>query len=460
MSTSISSSRLTGLTLLIAIAFFMEQLDSTIAVTAIHNIANSLSVQATTITMAMAIYLMTLAIFLPVGGWLSKNYGCKPTLLFSIVLFAVGSIGCGLSTNISMFMGSELLQGIGGALMVPVGRLFVIQNSQKEDLARRISILIWPGLVAPIFGPSVGAFITTYYSWHWIFFINVPIALCLLALVFYFLPADNREVTRSDFDWLGFFLSTGTLTLGLGCLDWLSDFGVDSALPWGLLVGSVLFGAMLVTHIKKSLHPIVSVESWIRDDNFKWTLVAGSFCRCAVSGLPILIPLYLQSELGLSLIMSGNIVLVMFVGNFLMKPFTTTILSRFGFKKPLILASIISSLAIIGCSMSMNDIHSIYIMLFLVGAMRSLQFSLYSTLAFSELPKKLLNGANVLNNLSSQIAFSVGIALISVFMSLGGGLPSSSMNSAALPFYGLAFIGLVPLLFLRMIQNNYGNSVR
>ena len=140
MSTSISSSRLTGLTLLIAIAFFMEQLDSTIAVTAIHNIANSLSVQATTITMAMAIYLMTLAIFLPVGGWLSKNYGCKPTLLFSIVLFAVGSIGCGLSTNISMFMGSELLQGIGGALMVPVGRLFVIQNSQKEDLYQSVKL--------------------------------------------------------------------------------------------------------------------------------------------------------------------------------------------------------------------------------------------------------------------------------------------------------------------------------
>ncbi|EAR56758.1 probable transporter [Photobacterium sp. SKA34] len=462
MNTSLSSNRLTGLTLLIAIAFFMEQLDSTIAVTAINNIANDLSVHSTTITMAIAVYIMTLAIFLPIGGWSAKNFGCKNTFLFAIILFTIGSFGCGFSNNIYLFLSSEVVQGIGAALMVPVGRLFVIQNSKKSELAKRISILVWPGLIAPIFGPSLGAYITTYYSWHWIFFINIPIAIILFFLAWYFLPTENiNKQSRIKLDSLGFLLSSLMLVMGLGSLDWLSNFGINRIIPWALLTSSIIFGTLLNNHISKSESPIFSLAPWKNDKNFKHTLISGSICRAALSGLPILIPLFLQSELGLSMIESGNIILTMFAGNLLMKTFTTSIITKCGFKKPLIISSLISTLSILGCWYGQHNILFICVMLFLIGCMRSLQFSLYNTLAFSELPKPFLNSANVLNNLFTQISFAIGITLVSIFIRLGSNSNVvSSSHISILPFLGFALLALLPLMFLCFIHKDYGNSVR
>ncbi|PSW82168.1 MFS transporter [Photobacterium angustum] len=461
MNNSLSSNRLTGLTLLIAIAFFMEQLDSTIAVTAINNIADDLSVHSTTITMAIAVYIMTLAIFLPIGGWSAKKFGCKNTFLSAIILFTVGSLGCGFSNNIYLFLSSEIVQGVGAALMVPVGRLFVIQNSKKSELAKRISILVWPGLIAPIFGPSLGAYITTYYSWHWIFFINIPIAMILFVLAWYFLPTEyiNKQ-SRIKLDSLGFLLSSLMLVMGLGSLDWLSNFGINNIVPWGLLTSSVILGVLLNHHISKSKSPIISLAPWNNDVNFKHTLISGSICRAALSGLPILIPLFLQYELGLSMIESGNIILTMFAGNLLMKIFTTSIITKCGFKKPLIISSLISALSILGCWYGQHNILYICVMLFLIGCMRSLQFSLYNTLAFSELPKPYLNSANVLNNLFTQISFAMGITLVSIFIRLGSDSGLISSNISILPFLGFASLALLPLFFLLFIEKDYGNSVR
>jgi MFS family permease len=467
MKPILSSTRLTALTLLVAVAFFMEQLDSTIAVTAIPNIAHSLNVHTTNITMAMAVYLLSLAIFLPIGGWLAKNFGTKPVLLIAITLFASGSLSCGLSQHFYTFMFSEFLQGIGGALMVPVGRLFVMQNCEKKQFIKMISILVWPGLMAPVLGPPIGGWLTTHLSWHWLFFVNIPIAGLLFILIFIFFPTPHStELTQSKFDWKGFALSTITFGSGLGFLDWISDVGLNHPLPWLLLIFTIVMGYSLVRHVTKKKNPIISFEALENCVCFRIATISGCLFRCAIGGFPLLIPLFLQSQLGLSLVDSGSVVVMMFLGNLTMKPFTTKIIIHFGFKWPLIIATVISALSILTCWFGKHSLIVIAIALFINGLMRSMQFSGFNTLAFSDVPKSQLNGANVFNNLINQSSFAIGIALVSVLMRVGdtGGVQSHALtlNSGSLEtaFYGLTFLALLPLLSLNRLRSSDGSHVR
>lgn len=464
MNAPMKHTTLRNLTLLIAVTFFMEMLDSTIAVTAIPKMALSFGVHATEVTMAMAIYLLSIAVFLPLGGWLTKNLGAKSVFLLAVGLFAGGSLLCGLSTNIKFFMGAEFLQGAGSALMVPVGRLFVMQYCEKSQFVKMMSLLVWPGLVAPVLGPPVGAWITTHFSWHWLFFVNVPVALVVIVLTALFFPKTQKaQLEPSPFDGLGFFYSACTFIFGLGFLDWISIVGINHPMPWALLVLSLGMGWRLFTHSAKTQTPIVSFVSCKSTFSYRIALISGSLFRCSVGGFPLLVPLFLQSQLGLSLIDSGNIVLLMFLGNLTMKPFTTTIMMRLGFKWPLIVATAISALSILSCWLGKDHLWIIGVALFINGLMRSLQFSGFNTLTFSDVPKPQLNGANVLSNLVNQSSFAIGIALVSVFMRMGetsSAAHTISGQSMMMAFIGLSVLALLPILNLLRLRASDGNSVR
>ena len=467
MIKKISHTHLKGLTLLVAVAFFMEQLDSTIAVTALPNIAHTFNVHVTNVTIAMALYLLSLAIFLPIGGWLTRNIGPKRTLLTAISLFMLGSLACGLSKNIHFFMFAECLQGIGGALMVPVGRLFVMQHCEKQQFVKMMSLLVWPGLIAPVLGPPLGAWITTHLSWHWLFFVNVPIAVILFTLTGIFFPtASNNELTKTPFDWFGFLLTTLTFGSGLVFLDWISQAGLQQWQPWGFFILAIIASVLLIRHVQRHEPPILSIDAWKSTFGFRISIVSGCLFRCSIGGFPLLIPIFLQTQLGLSLIDSGTFVLMLFLGNVAMKPFTTKILMNWGFKWPLLISTGISALSIIGCWLGQSNIYLVGFALFINGLMRSLQFSGFNTLTFSDVPKQELNSANILNNLVNQSSFAVGIALISVFMRFGQhstsltAMPHSYSSGLSVTFWGLTVLAILPLFGLVRLRSIDGMTVR
>ena len=229
-----------GITLLVAGTLFMENLDSTIVVTSLPQMAASFGVEPVDVTVGIMAYMLTLAVFIPVSGWIADRIGVRTTFSLAIATFIVGSILCSLSTNIVFYAFAEFVQGMGGAMMVPVGRLAVLRTTEKHDLTRAISAITWPALTAPILGPPLGGFLTHYFSWHWIFLVNVPIGIVALIVALKLIPAGTTEPAR-PFDWLGFVLTGSAGVSVIYAIDLLSRGQASPAHMCGAFALAVAF---------------------------------------------------------------------------------------------------------------------------------------------------------------------------------------------------------------------------
>ena len=207
----ISARKASLIAMLVAGAFFMENLDGTVIATALPQMGNSFHVSPVDLNMGMTAYLLMLAVFIPISGWVADRFGARTVFAAAIAVFTVSSILCGLSGGLWQFTGARIIQGIGGAMMVPVGRLVVLRTTEKHNLVRSIAYITWPGLVAPILGPPVGGFITTYASWHWIFFLNVPLGVIGITLAVLWIT-NSKADQHKPFDWTGFGLSSTACT--------------------------------------------------------------------------------------------------------------------------------------------------------------------------------------------------------------------------------------------------------
>lgn len=461
--TSTSQRRSTLIALLVAVTFFMENLDATVIATALPDIAKTFGVGAVDVNIGMSAYMLAVAVFIPISGWLADRFGSRRVFGSAIVLFSVSSLLCGWSDSLQTFVAARVLQGISGAMMVPVGRLAVLRSTEKKDLVRAISFITWPGLVAPILGPPVGGFIVTHASWPWIFYLNLPLGLLALIATLMLIPKHD-EVTARTFDFSGFLL------VGVASAALLYGVELPRQSRGNLLQGLLLCGAGLMLgafawrHMRRHAQPLLALGV-VSVRTFSVCLCGGSIFRVAISTLPFLLPLMFQLAFGLSAFDAGLLVLAVFAGNLAMKPFTTWVMQRWGFRPVLMINGILGVLAIAACAL-LDERMSwalILFILFVGGLSRSMQFTLFNTLGFADIPKAQMSDASTLFSLFFQLSMAMGVAigalLLRFAMSFHGNTGQAATADFQLTFLLVAVIAGVALLDNLRLPPQAGESV-
>jgi len=443
----LANSRVSAVALLVAGAFFMENLDGTVIVTALPQMARSFGVHPVDLNIGVSAYLFTLAVLIPASGWMADRFGTRPVFTWAIVIFTGASILCGLCHNLTAFTCARILQGAGGAMMVPVGRLAVLRTAKKHELISAIATITWPALAAPVLGPPLGGFITTYASWHWVFFLNVPLGLIAFIWALRLLPKEEPEASL-PFDGVGFVLSGGACFALIYSLERVSRGPGSWLLTSLLLVGAGLFGMAARFHFRRQAHPLIDFRS-LRIPSYLVTLRGGSLFRMAISAVPFLLPLLFQIGFGLSPFASGLLVLSVFAGNLVMKSLTTPILRRFPFRTTMLVNGTLNAATLFGCALltPATPLPLIAALLFVSGLTRSMQFTAYNTLAFADVPEDLMSGANTLFNMVVQMGMAMGIALGAVALRIAALFGPAAPGIIPMAHFHFAFviIGVVAL---------------
>ncbi|WMJ71338.1 MFS transporter [Stenotrophomonas sp. 24(2023)] len=451
--------------LLVATAFFMENLDGTVITTAIPSMAGDFAVAPTDLGLGISAYLLTLGVFIPISGWVAERFGSRRVFCAALLLFTVASLACALADTLPVFVALRVLQGVGGAMMVPVGRLVLLRSTPQHDLMRITSMLIWPGLFAPVLGPPLGGFITEHASWRWIFYLNIPIGVAALIAAWLLIPAEEDHVRR-PFDWKGF----AWIGTGVACVLWSAELCAKPVLPvqqiaLGLGVGTALL-VLGVRHLKRHPHPMLSLQP-LEQDTFAANIFGGSLFRMSVGAVPFVLPLMFQVGYGLDAFRAGQLLLVVFAGNLAMKLFTTRILRRFGLRPVLVWNGLINTLALAACAFLGPHLAfwQMAVVLFIGGLSRSLQFTALNTLAFAGMPKAAMSTANALFSTASQLALGLGVTLGAIALRLGEWItPLLALDCVPGMAYRLAFavvalVSLVAMLDVLHLDRDVGQAV-
>lgn len=445
--------------LLVAGAFFMENLDATVIVTALPQMAETFGVAPVDVNIGITAYLLAMAVFIPASGWVADRYGHRRVFCAAVAVFTLASLLCALSATLAQFTAARVLQGVAGAMMVPVGRLTVLRHTDKKDLVRAIALLTWPGLMAPVIGPPLGGAIATYATWQWIFLLNLPLGLVGFWLATRLIPA-LREGESGHFDGLGFFWSATGFLCGLYALEALGHgpgFSLWPALALGL---SVLALSMLYRHCVTRPAPLLGLEV-LRITSLGVTMGGGLLFRAAVGALPFLLPLMFQLQFGYDAFQAGMLVLAVFAGNIGMKPMTSWVLRRWGFRRALAGSSLVLLATVIACGQIDPDTPMVLIsgLLVISGMARSMGYTGYATLAFADVPSPQIATANILFSMSHHVAVAIGVALTAVLLRLGEGWLGTPAGGFQLAWVALAVLALLSLLDLWRLPADAGAQV-
>jgi len=440
--------------LVVACALFMENLDSTIIATSIPEIAHSLGESPLHLNLAVTSYLLSLAVFIPISGWVADRFGARNVFCGAIVMFTVGSALCGLSTSLAMLVATRILQGLGGAMMTPVGRLILLRSFPKEALVQAMTYVTIPALIGPTMGPLVGGFLTTYVSWRWIFYINIPIGLVGITLAMRYISTEKMPMPPR-FDFTGFAICG----VALASVELILESAGRQMVPlWGelsLAVLAVVGLALYGRHAKRTPNPAVDLTIF-RLRSFSLSVLAGGVCRMGLGAVPFLLPLQLQLGFGMTAMQSGAITFVSSLGAIAMKSASPPILRTFGFRKLLIGNGILSGLVITGLiSFTGTTPHFVfYLYLLVFGFMRSMQFTCLNTLGYADVPSDMMSRATSVSSVGQQLSMSFGVALGATLLGLlvgdGGTVTAAEFHIvyplvAILPTLGsLFFFRLLP----------------
>jgi EmrB/QacA subfamily drug resistance transporter len=397
--------------LIVATALFMENMDSTVIATSLPAIAADIGTSPLTLKLAITSYLLSLAVFIPASGWTADRFGARLVFSLAVAVFMIGSIGCALSSSVSHFVIARILQGAGGAMMTPVGRLVLLRSIDKRALVNAMAWVTVPALVGPVIGPPLGGFITTYFSWHWIFLINIPIGLLGIFMALRYIDPIRSE-NPERFDLYGLVLA-GT---GLGGIAFgLSVAGLN-LLPWTVVAALVVVGSISMTlyviHARRTGSPVLDF-SLLRLPTLRASIIGGFLFRLGIGALPFLLPLLMQVGFGLSPFQSGLVTFSSAVGAMGMKTLAARIIRTFGFRNIMVINAIVSSLFLAASALFTASTPLLLIMIILVvgGFFRSLQFTAINTVAYAEVEPAQMSRATTLVSVNQQLAISAGVAV-------------------------------------------------
>jgi len=435
--------------LIVATAFFMENLDGTVMTTALPQMAQTFGVSAVDMSIGITAYLITLAVFIPISGWLADRFGSRTVFSSAVGIFTIASVLCAISQTANQFLLARILQGIGGAMMVPVGRLIVLRTTPKSELVKTIALITWPGLVAPIIGPPLGGFLTTYFSWHWIFILNVPLGLVGIFLINKYVSNSYQEEKR-PLDYVGFLIIGSALALTLIGVELVGSEGFSKRAIGSMAFG-VICGVFAWIHAKKHPHPLLDF-SVLKIPTFAITFFSGSFTRVLIGATPFLAPLMFQIAFGYSAFMSGLLFLAAMLGNIGLKPLTPLLLKRFGFRNIMIGNGLIAAIAAMFCGMLSPDtsLPGIILAMFIYGLSRSMQFTCIQTLAFVDIPPEKMSGANTLFSTISQLAQGIGIALGAAIIHVTVMMRDGNINQLSPMDFRITFFVMGALIFISL----------
>ncbi|HEY0106652.1 MAG TPA: DHA2 family efflux MFS transporter permease subunit [Rhizomicrobium sp.] len=432
--------------LVVAAAFFMEQLDSTIITTAVPDIARSLHVTSVQMSLAVAAYVLAVAVFIPVSGWFADRFGARRVFVLALAVFTLGSILCGLAQSFAMLVAMRIVQGLGGAMMTPVGRLILLRSFPRSELMTAMTYVTLPAILGPVIGPLLGGILTTYLSWHWIFYVNVPFGLVGMLLASRYVE-NVRDPAVRGFDFPGFLMIGG----GLG----LFQFGMEnvsrpiiSPVTIALTIGAAM--VLLVGfgfYARRAAAPAIDL-SLFQLRSFRIGTLAGGLCRIGMNGVPFLLPLMLQVGFGLSPVASGSITFVGSIGAVFIRSLLAPVLRRHGFRLVLAGSAIAGSIVLAGFALiGPQTPHWIILLaVFLLGLTRSAQFMTSNTLSYSDMPDGRLSRATSLGGVLQQLSVSFGVSVSAVLLSVVS-LHSHALTPARF-HEAFALTAIIPLLAL------------
>jgi len=399
---------------LVAVAFFMQSLDTTILNTAVPSIASALQVAPLSMKSVLSSYTLSLAVFIPVSGWMANRFGTRRIFAGAIGLFALGSLLCGLARNIHLLVAFRVLQGCGGAMLVPVGRLTLVRAFAKSELIRAMSFVAIPALVGPMIGPFAGGLITHYSHWSVIFFLNLPIGLAGLYLVYRYLP-DFREARTPPLDISGLLLFSTGIALLSYVLEIFGEHRLGGRATAGLLVASALLLSGYGLHAARVRYPLLSL-SLFRLRTFRAAVSGSFFTRIGIGGIPFLLPLLYQVGLGYDPVQSGLLMMPQAAAAMSLKLTTPAILARFGYRAVLvtntaILGLLIVLFATIGVG---TPVWLIVMQSFAYGLFQSLQFTSMNTLVYADVSAAATGSASTIASTAQQLSMSFGVAVASL----------------------------------------------
>ena len=425
--------------LLIAGTTFMELLDGTIVATAAPHMARSFHVHPPQMAVAITAYLITLAALIPLSGWLADRFGSRTVFVCGIAVFTIASGLCAASQSLAQLTALRVLQGAGGATMVPVGRTVVLRMTDKGALVRAVAFLTWPALVAPIAAPLVGGALTSYLSWRWIFVINLPLGVLALAGALRLVPQIHAEV-RESLDWRGVALTTTCLVaivVGSAALGSPRVAGLEVAVAFAVAAGA---GVAAIRHLLSAGQPLLDLRLFAIP-TFRMSHTSGSLNRLTINAMPFLLPLLFQVGFGWSAVKSGAVVISLFAGNLAIKPATTGMLRRFGFRAVIVGANVLAAATMVACGLfsAQTPLVVIVAVLVLSGAARSTGFTAYNTITFADVEAGDVSHANTIAWTAFQLAFALGVAFAAVALRIGAWSAPVLGGGSATPAYRIAF---------------------
>jgi EmrB/QacA subfamily drug resistance transporter len=448
--------------LIVATALFMENMDSTVIATSLPAIAVDIGTSPLTLKLAITSYLLALAVFIPASGWTADRFGARMVFAIAVGIFMVGSIGCALSSTVTDFVISRIVQGFGGAMMTPVGRLVLLRSIDKSALVNAMAWVTVPALVGPVIGPPLGGFITTYLTWHWIFLINIPIGMLGIFMALRYIdPIRSEDPER--FDLYGLVLAG----IGLGGIAFGLSIAGLNLVSWPVVIALIAIGIIAMTlyviHAKRTASPVLDF-TLLQLPTMRASIVGGFLFRLGIGALPFLLPLLMQVGFGLSPLRSGLVTFASAVGAMGMKTLAARIIRTFGFRNIMTINAVVSSVFLAACALFTITTPLLLIMILLVvgGFFRSLQFTAINTLAYAEVDVARMSRATTLVSVNQQLAVSAGVAVgaASVELTLWAHHTSELIASDFAPgFIVVAIVSAISSYFFFQMPVDAGHQV-